>query len=85
MIQNYLTFKNIKLKTLNEEDLVKKASLKALEKIKSKLGSKEYISDYKILSKSVSDDSITLNIFLSVVEDVTDYVDIEKYNQDNNT
>ncbi len=71
--------------TLNEEDLVKKASLKALEKIKSKLGSKEYISDYKILSKSVSDDSITLNIFFSVVEDVTDYVDIEKYNQDNNT
>ena len=68
--------------TLDEDELIKKASLLAKEKIETKLKDKEYVSNYKVLSKSVHDDSITLNIFFSVVEDVTSYQNIEEYKEE---
>ena len=68
--------------TLDEDELIKKASLLAKEKIETKLKDKEYVSNYKVLSKSLHDDSITLNIFFSVVEDVTSYQNIEEYKEE---
>ena len=73
---------NVINEKLNEEELIKKASKKALEKIEAKLKDNEYVSDYKVLSKSVHDESVTLNIFFSVVEDVTDYKNIEEYKEE---
>ena len=75
---------NVINEKLNEEELIKKASKKALEKIETRLKDNEYVSDYKVLSKSVHDESVTLNIFFSVVEDVTDYKNIEEYEDDIN-
>ncbi len=68
--------------TLDEDELIKKASLLAKEKIENKLKDNEYVSNYKVLSKSVHEDSITLNIFFSVVEDVTSYQNIEEYKEE---
>ncbi len=64
---------------LNEDELIEKEVELSKEKIESKLKAGEYISDYKILNKIKNDDSITLNIFFSVVEDVTDYLEIDEY------
>ena len=64
---------------LNEDELIEKEVELSKEKIESKLKAGEYISDYKILNKIKNDDSITLNIFFSVIEDVTDYLEIDEY------
>ena len=64
---------------LNEDELIEREVELSKEKIESKLKAGEYISDYKILNKIKNDDSITLNIFFSVVEDVTDYLEIDEY------
>ena len=63
----------------NEEELINKAIDVSKNKIEEKLKDNEYISDYKILSKTLYTDSITLNIFFTVVEDITEYQEIEKY------
>ena len=44
-------------------------------------GINEYIKDYKILSKIKYTNSITFNIFFSVVEDVTAYEKIYEYKE----
>ena len=65
-----------------EEELIDKAVKLAKSKINAKLKNKEYIKDYKILNKTKYSDSITLNIFFNVVEDVTEYVEIEEYKEE---
>ena len=64
-----------------EEELIDKAVNLAKKKINANLKTKEYIKDYKILNKTKYSDSITLNIFFNVVEDVTEYVEIEEYKE----
>lgn len=65
-----------------EEELIDKALNLAKKKMEEKLNGKEYIKDYKILNKIKNSDSITLNIFFNVVEDVTEYVEIEEYQEE---
>ena len=65
-----------------EEELIDKAVKLAKSKINAKLKNKEYIKDYKILNKTKYSESITLNIFFNVVEDVTEYVEIEEYKEE---
>jgi len=50
--------------------------------MEEKLGVNEYIKDYKILNKTKHKDSVTLNIFFNVVEDITDYLEIEEYKEE---
>ena len=68
----------------NEENTKKQAITKALiasnKKIEEKLKDGEYIKEYKILNMINGEDSITLNVFYTVIEDVTEYQTIEKYN-----
>ena len=64
-----------------EEELIDKAVDLAINKIKANLKDKEYIKDYKILNMVKHSDSITLNIFFNVVENVTEYVEIEEYEE----
>ena len=65
-----------------EEELIDKATSLANEKMKEKLIDGEYIKDYKILNKTKYSDSITLNIFFNIVEDVTQYYEIEEYKEE---
>ena len=65
-----------------EEELIDKAVKLAKKKMEEKLKDKEYIKDYKVLNKTKYSDSITLNIFFNVVEDVTEYVEIEEYEEE---
>lgn len=65
-----------------EKELINKAIKYSKNKLEKNLKYKEYIKDYKVLNKIRHNDSITLNIFFNIVEDVTDYVEIEEYNQD---
>lgn len=66
-----------------EEEVIEKAVELAKKRIENNLEDKEYVKDYKVLNKTKHSDSITLNIFFSVVEDVTDYVEIEEYKEEN--
>lgn len=56
-----------------KENIISKALEYSNKKIESLLKKGEYISDYKILNKTLYDDYIKLNIFYSVVLDITDY------------
>lgn len=65
----------------NKTETIKKALEYSKKKLKEKLDTDEYISDYKILNKEVFSDSITLNIFYSVIENITEYQEIEEYSE----
>ena len=67
----------------DEKDIIEKATNLSRKKIQEKLKDNEYISDYKILNMTKYSDSITLNIFFTAVEDITDYQEIEKYEREN--
>lgn len=64
-----------------EKQVIEKAIKYSNKKIEEKLSADEYINDYKILNKEVFSDSIKLNIFYSVIENITDYKEIEKYEE----
>lgn len=65
----------------NEKELIDKAINYSKNKIEVNLDNDEYISNYKILSKEVYNDSIKLNIFFSVIENITEYQNIEEYKE----
>lgn len=65
-----------------EQDAIEKAINYSKKKIENNLNEDEYISDYKILNKEVFSDSIKLNIFFSVIENITEYQTIEKYEEE---
>lgn len=68
-------------KIINEKNTEKSAINRALEcsksKIEEKLKEKEYIKDYKILNLTRNDNSITLDVFFTIVEDITEYEEID--------
>ena len=67
-----------------EEELIDKAIDLANNKMKEKLNDGEYIKDYKILNKTKYSDAITLNIFFNIVEEVTEYYEIKKHEEELN-
>ena len=48
----------------------------AISKIENKLNQGEFIKIYKVINKKLNDKGIELRIFFSVVEDITEYVEI---------
>ena len=62
---------------LTEEEAFNKAILKAKEKINERLVGKEKILDVKCLKKEVKDSTIIVELFISVLEDITDSKRIE--------
>ena len=66
----------------NEKQLIKRAFNMAKKKIEENLDSNESISNYKILYKIKYSDSVTLNIFFTVIEDITEYQEIEEYKEE---
>ena len=71
---------NVINNNLNEKEALDKAIEYCKSKINSNLKDKEYISNFKVLEQDVAGDSIYLNIFFSVVEDVGEYEVINEYN-----
>lgn len=63
----------------SEEELIEKATNLSKKRMEEKLKKGEYVKDCKILNKTKHSDSITLNIFFNVVEDITEYQEIEEY------
>ena len=64
-----------------ESDIIEKSISLSKDKIQKALKDGEFISSYKVLNKIIHSDSLTLNIFFSVIEDVTDYEEIKKYEE----
>ena len=62
---------------LTEEEAFEKAVFKVKEKINSNLSGKEKILDVKCLKKEVKNSTIILDLFVSVLEDITDSKTIE--------
>ena len=52
------------------------------DKLQNTLDSDEYVKDYKILNKTKNTDTLTLNIFFTVIENITEYQTIEKYTEE---
>lgn len=65
----------------NEKNAIKKAVEYSKQKLEKSLAEDEYISNYKVLNKEVFNDSVKLNIFFSVIENITEYQNIEKYDE----
>ncbi|MBP3766278.1 MAG: sporulation protein YqfD [Bacilli bacterium] len=63
-------------KTLTENKAVEEAIKKARQKINSKLSEKEYIIDIKKLKVHKNNSKIVLELFISVLEDITEYREI---------
>ena len=64
-------------KKYNEEELINESLKYSIKKIEKTLKNKEYIYKYKILNKEKNKNFITLNIFFSVIKDITMYKNIE--------
>ena len=58
---------------LTKDDALVKAEQLGVRKIKNNLKDGEYIIYYKVLNSNIKDDSLELNMFFSVYEDITDY------------
>ena len=65
-----------------EDELIDAAVLYSKKKIEDKLNEDEYVKDYKILNKTKNSDSITLNIFFNVVENITEYQEINEFSEE---
>jgi len=65
-----------------EKELIEAAVKYSKKKIEEKLNDDEYVKDYKILNKTKNSDSVTLNIFFNVIENITDYQEISEYTEE---
>lgn len=72
---------------LTEEQAFEKAILKVKEKINEQLSGKETILNVKCLKKEIKDSTIILDLFISVLEDITDskVIEIGEENVGDNT
>lgn len=70
-------------KNYNEEELIDVIINYSKDKLQNNLDNDEYIKDYKILNKTKNKDTLTLNIFFTVIENITEYQTIEEYKEEN--
>ena len=75
---------NIEKENNSTKQAIKKAVIKAKNKIREKLDDNEYIKDYKILNTINDKDNVTVDIFFSVVEKISKYEEIEEYKNTDN-
>ena len=66
----------------NEEELIDVMINYSKDKLQKNLNDDEYIKDYKILNKSKNTDTLTLNIFFTVIENITEYKTIDEYKEE---
>ena len=63
---------------LTQEQAREKAINSSIEKMNQKLNDDEYIDAYQVLNENIKDDKIVLEIFFTVVENITDYEEIKE-------
>ena len=84
----FIKQKQEEMKIIKEKNNYKEAISKAIKlgkkKISDNLGDNEFILDYKVLETTKNKDSVTVNIFYSVVEDIGEYQEIEEYKLEEN-
>lgn len=72
-------------KIIDENNTVEQAIDKAIEvgteKIENNLGEGEFILKKELINSISSDKDVTVKIFYSVIEDITDYQEISEYNE----
>jgi len=68
---------------LTEDQAIDKAIKQAHTKMDEKLKEGESIIDYKILKTSIKEDKIVLDMFFTVLEDITEYQIIEQIVEEN--
>lgn len=61
------------------KEAVNKGVDSALKKINKKLKDDEYIKDYKILSTDKKEKSVSIKLFVSVIEQISEYRKIDEY------
>ena len=78
---NYQLQEELKVEKENNSktEAEKKAVSYVLKKVKSKLKDKECVNDYKVLSSSENGNIVSVQLFYSLIEDITDYMKIDKY------
>jgi similar to stage IV sporulation protein len=62
---------------LTVDEAIKKAEIKAIEKMKNNLKENEYIIANKILNTNIKENQLELKMFFSIYENITDYQIIE--------
>ena len=65
----------------DEKNTIKKAIEYSKHKLEKNLDEDEYVVNYKVLNKEIFNDSVKLNIFFSVIENITEYQNIEEYDE----
>ena len=72
----------IEVRTKSSINTVEEARGEAIslgvDKMQNKLNNNEYIIKYKVIKEHVEQDGVRLNIFFSVCEDITKYVEIKE-------
>ena len=71
----------VKIENNNIEEATNKAVDVATKKIEDNLGDNEFILNKKVLGSYNDDKSVTVKVFYSVVEDITDYLEIDEYDE----
>lgn len=74
--------KNVIDKNYTEDELTDVIIEYSKKKLSNQLDEDEYIKDYKILNKSKDKDTLTLNIFFNVIENITEYQEITEYTEE---
>ena len=73
------------VKIIDENNTVEQAIDKAIQagtkKIEKNLGEGEFILKKELINSTSSDKDVTVKIFYSVIEDITDYQEISEYNE----
>ena len=68
---------NVKKENNSYKEATDKSVNSAIKKIKKKLDDKAYINDYKVLNKTKLKDGVSVDVFISVIEEISDYQEIE--------
>ncbi len=69
-------------KNYSEDELTDVIIEYSKKKLSDQLDDDEYIKDYKILNKTKDKDTLTLNIFFNVIENITEYQEITEYTEE---
>ena len=99
-VNNKILFKNnilpisfirqhqMELKVVDEDNSYEEATNKAIDmatkKIEDNLSDNEFILNKKVIGSYNDSESVTVKIFFSVVEDITDYQNIEEFKTESN-
>ena len=85
---SFISQNQMELKVVDEDNSYEEATNKAIDmatkKIEDNLSDNEFILNKKVIGSYNDSESVTVKIFFSVVEDITDYQNIDEYMNESN-